>query len=211
MMRLSTMILTTNKTTMTEFSIYIENSEKRGPSYVLYVYESGMYWKKKSVSKRAIRDYLLFRLYRSTTPYGAISERGRYKRVERHEVTAENVEKFVMSKLLDDINTPKCDKKLDAKIKEAEKVKKITPKKKSDETEEERRARIAFERAEREERKYQNELAEKARESIRAKTAKVLWRMFRKGELIKQKIEYHGPIGEIKQEVLWSHQSIYAT
>ena len=41
------MILTTNKTTMTEFSIYIENSEKRGPSYVLYVYESGMYWKKK--------------------------------------------------------------------------------------------------------------------------------------------------------------------
>ena len=207
------MILTTNKTTMTEFSIYIENSEKRGPSYVLYVYESGMYWKKKSVSKRAIRDYLLFRLYRSTTPYGAISERGRYKRVERHEVTAENVEKFVMSTLLDDINTPKCDKKLDAKIKEEEKVKTITPKpkKKSEETEEERRARIAIERAEREERKYQNEMAEKAREYIRAKTAKVLWRMFRRGELIKQKIEYHGPIGEIKQEVLWSHQSMYAT
>lgn len=194
---------------MTEFSIYIEHSEKRGPSYVLYVYESGMYWKKKSVSKRAIRDYLLFRLYRSTSPYGAISERGRYKKVDRHEVTAENVEKFVMSKLLDDINTPKCDKKLDAKIKEAEKAK-PTPKKKADETEEERRARLAIERAEREEQKYQNELKEKAMETIRAKTAKVLWRMFRNGELIRQNIEYRGPIGDIKQEVLWSHQSMYA-
>lgn len=78
------------------------------------------------------------------------------------------------------------------------------------ETDEEREARLARAREEREQRKEEEEWREMMAPERRAKAAKALWQMYRNGELIRQTIEYHSEIGEIKQEVLFSHKSIYA-
>ena len=75
---------------------------------------------------------------------------------------------------------------------------------------EEREARLKRDREEREKRKEEEEWREMMAPERRAKAAKALWQMYRNGELIRQTIEYHSEIGEIKQEVLFSHKSRYA-
>ena len=88
----------------------------------------------------------------------------------------------------------------DAKAKKAIKV----------ETPEEREERLARAREEREQRKEEEEWREMMAPARREKAAKALWQMYYNGELIKQTIDYHGENGGIKQEVLFSHKSIYA-
>ena len=44
----------------------------------------------------------------------------------------------------------------------------------------------------------------------RAAQAKALWMMYERGELVRQTIMYESAVGTIKQDVLFSHKSIYA-
>lgn len=44
----------------------------------------------------------------------------------------------------------------------------------------------------------------------RAAQAKALWMMYERGELVRQTIMYESDLGVIKQDVLFSHKSVYA-
>ena len=93
-------------------------------------------------------------------------------------------------------------------VETAEEVKKVKAVKV--ETPEEREARLERAREEREKRKEEEEWREMMAPARRKAAAKALWQMYHNGELIRQTIEYHSEIGEINQEVLFSHKSRYA-
>lgn len=59
-------------------------------------------------------------------------------------------------------------------------------------------------------RKEEEETAELVAQIRRPLQAKALWAMYQRGELQRQTIHYTGEYGEIKQEMLYSHHSIYA-
>jgi pyruvate kinase len=65
-------------------------------------------------------------------------------------------------------------------------------------------------RLENERRKEEEEMRELVAQIRRPIQAKALWAMYQKGELQRQTIRYKSEYGEIRQEMLYSHRSIYA-
>jgi len=67
------------------------------------------------------------------------------------------------------------------------------------------------EKAERARKKKEREEEEEWREFIAKKRrpliAKALWALYRDGELFRQTIHYHSELGDIEQEMLYSHKS----
>jgi len=73
-------------------------------------------------------------------------------------------------------------------------------------TDEEKAERARKAKARRQENEWRELIAEKRRPLI----AKALWKMYQMGELIPQHIKYKSDIGEIDQQFLYSHKSLFA-